>query len=56
MAYNKAHGITPTQIKKNISNALAQEKQQPATRPLYSNSDAPTAIACDPIVQYMNRE
>ena len=56
MAYNKAHGITPTQIKKNISNALAQEKQQPTTRPLYSDSDAPTAIACDPIVQYMNRE
>ena len=56
MAYNKAHGITPTQIKKNISNALAQEKQQPTTRPLYSDSDAPAAIACDPIVQYMNRE
>ena len=56
MAYNKAHGITPTQIKKNISNALAQEKQQPTTRPLYSDSDAPTPIACDPIVQYMNRE
>ena len=56
MADNKAHGITPTQIKKNISNALAQEKQQPTTRPLYSDSDAPAAIACDPIVQYMNRE
>ncbi len=56
MAYNKAHGITPTQIKKNISNALAQERPQTTERPLYNDSDTPAAIACDPIVQYMNRE
>ena len=56
MAYNKAHGITPTQIKKNISNALAQERHDAKTLPLYSDEKAPVTIACDPIVDYMSRE
>ncbi len=56
MAYNKANGITPTQIKKNISNALAQERSEANARPTYNDGDTTVAIACDPIVEYMSRE
>ena len=56
MAYNKANGITPTQIKKNISNALAQERSEATARPTYNDGDTTVAIACDPIVEYMSRE
>lgn len=56
MAYNKANGITPTQIKKNISNALGQERSETAVRPIYDDSDVTPAMASDPIVEYMSRE
>jgi len=59
MAYNKEHNITPTPIKKEISNALVQEKK--AKEPdkqmrFYSEESAPVAIACDPIVEYMTAD
>ena len=56
MAYNKANGITPTQIKKNISNALAQERSEATARTSYKDGDTTVAIACDPIVEYMSSE
>ena len=56
MAYNKANGITPTQIKKNISNALAQERSEATSRTTYKDGDTTVAIACDPIVEYMSCE
>ena len=56
MAYNKANGITPTQIKKQISNALVQEKHKESSRKPYYEESAAAAIACDPIVEYMSRE
>ena len=56
MAYNKANGITPTQIKKNISNALAQERSEATARTTYKDGDTTVAIACDPIVEYMSCE
>jgi excinuclease ABC subunit B len=56
MAYNKANGITPTQIKKNISNALAQERSEATARTTYKDGDTTVAIACDPIVEYMSSE
>ncbi len=56
MAYNKANGITPTQIKKNISNALAQERSEATVRTTYKDGDTTVAIACDPIVEYMSCE
>lgn len=56
MAYNKANGITPTQIKKQISNALVQEKHKESGRKPYYEESAAAAIACDPIVEYMSRE
>ena len=56
MAYNKANGITPTQIKKNISNALSQERSEATARHTYNDGDTTVAIACDPIVEYMSHE
>ncbi len=60
MAYNKEHGITPTPIKKEISNALIQEKKtkEPGNKSVlfYSEENTPATIACDPIVEYMNAE
>ena len=56
MAYNKANGITPTQIKKQISNALVQEKRTESGKKPYYEESVTTAIACDPIVEYMSRE
>ena len=56
IAYNMQHGITPTQIKKQISNVLASEKKDGNTARMYNEESMQTAIACDPIVEYMNRE
>ena len=59
MRYNKEHGITPTQIKKEISNALALDKKNKEggkSVKLYDNDNTATAIACDPIVEYMSIE
>ena len=57
--YNEQNGITPTQIKKEITNALALErknKESGKSIKLYGNNDQTTAIACDPIVEYMSVE
>ena len=57
--YNEEHGITPTQIKKEISNALAldkKEKESSKNVRLYDTDNTSTAIACDPIVEYMTAE
>ena len=56
MAYNIKNGITPTQIKKQISNALISEKKEGAAAKIYNEELATTAIACDPIVEYMTAE
>ncbi len=59
MRYNEEHGITPTQIKKEISNALVFDKKGneggKTIRP-YETDDTAMAIACDPIVEYMSAE
>ena len=55
--YNTEHGITPTQIKKEINNALALDKKENSkTVRLYDTDNTSTAIACDPIVEYMTAE
>ena len=57
--YNEQNGITPTQIRKEITNALALErknKESGKSIKLYGNKDTSTAIACDPIVEYMSIE
>ena len=59
MRYNEEHGITPTQIKKEISNALVFDKkgnEGGKTIRSYETDDTAMAIACDPIVEYMSVE
>ena len=59
MRYNQEHGITPTQIKKEITNALALDRKSKdggKTIRLYDIDNTSTAIACDPIVEYMSAE
>ena len=59
MRYNQEHGITPTQIKKEITNALALDRKSKdggKTIRLYEMDNTSTAIACDPIVEYMSAE
>ena len=57
MRYNQEHGITPKQIKKEISNALATDRKEKGsgTR-MYSEDTVQTPIACDPIVEFMSAE
>ena len=59
MRYNEENGITPTQIKKEITNALAlerKEKEDKRGTKRYYEEEMQNAIACDPIVEYMNAE
>ena len=59
MRYNEENGITPTQIRKEITNALAldrKSKDEGKTIKLYDSDNTSTAIACDPIVEYMSVE
>ena len=59
MRYNEEHGITPTPIKKSISNSLPIErKEQEKVKSIkpYSDENIESAIACDPIVEYMSAE
>ena len=59
MCYNEEHGITPTPIKKSISNSLPIErKEQDKNKSIkpYSDESIESAIACDPIVEYMSAE
>lgn len=53
LAYNEAHGITPTQVIKNSVSLLA-EKQPLTVEPNAYVESAPTLVA-DPVVQYMTR-
>ena len=57
--YNEENGITPTQIKKEITNALAlerKEKDEKQGARRYYDENIQQAIACDPIVEYMSAE
>ena len=59
MRYNEEHGIIPTPIKKSISNSLPIErKEQDKNKSIkpYSDENIESAIACDPIVEYMSAE
>lgn len=55
--YNQEHGITPTQIRKEISNSLTFDRKDGGKSiKMYSDENTAPAIACDPIVEYMNAE
>lgn len=50
LAYNEAHGITPTAIMKGVRNVLS--KSEPGA---YVEPDNNISIAADPVVQFMNK-
>lgn len=50
IAYNQAHGITPTALNKRKSHMIKQSTKT------YTEFDASTSIAADPVVKYMNKE
>ena len=60
LAYNAKHGITPRQIKKTLSNALAaQTGQSEPVRKVpkaYTEDTAAVSSAADPIVEYMSHD
>ena len=56
IAYNTQNGITPTQIRKQISNALTSERKESDRIKMYSEDTVQPSVACDPIVEYMSRE
>lgn len=52
LAYNEAHGITPTQIVKNSDSALTPGS---TTVEPYAYVEPTPTVAADPVVQYMNK-
>ena len=56
LAYNKANGITPKQIRKSIGNALAIDKRESGKSMAYSEDTSLAYSAADPVVEYMSRE
>jgi excinuclease ABC subunit B len=60
LAYNAAHGITPTQIVKSITqSALRREELPPDVRELQRatlTAGTDIAVAADPIVERMTRQ
>ena len=49
LAYNEAHGITPTALQKGKRNSLARQHEPAA----YVEPEQPVSVAADPVVQYM---
>ncbi len=57
MAYNKEHGITPTQIAKKSGNDLIEiyEKTPPKTQRPYIEEEHEAVFAADPVIEYMSQ-
>lgn len=53
LAYNQAHGITPTQVKRNTSSLLS-EKPNPMIEP-YAYVEPQGGLVADPVINYMTR-
>lgn len=53
LAYNEAHGITPTQVKRNTASLLTEKQKDTAEANAYVEPE-PSLVA-DPIIQYMTR-
>jgi excinuclease ABC subunit B len=53
LAYNQAHGITPTQVKRNTASLVA-EKQLSTSEP-YAYLEPQIELVADPVIQYMTR-
>lgn len=53
LAYNEAHGITPTQVKRNTSSLLS-EKQAETIEP-YAYIEPRPSLVADPVINYMSR-
>ncbi|NOZ33700.1 MAG: excinuclease ABC subunit UvrB [Chlorobi bacterium] len=54
LKYNEEHGITPTQIKKELGKIHLSDKQDEYRKKYYS--ERKTSIAADPVVKYMNKD
>lgn len=53
LAYNEAHGITPTQVKRNTSSLLSDKKD--TTVEPYAYVEPQLSLAADPVINYMSR-
>src|SRR5690606_33084669 len=53
LAYNEAHGITPTQIVKSMESVLGPSNKTNAAR---YEAGLAASVAADPVVQYMNAD
>lgn len=54
IAYNKEHNITPRQIKKALSSALANRKQEEVIPKIYA-TESPIAMASEAQAEYLSR-
>lgn len=53
LAYNEAHGITPTQVKRNTASLLSEK--QPVTAEPYAYIEPQASLVADPVINYMTR-
>ena len=55
MAYNEAHGITPTQIVKTLRQSTLSQSDRPDIKELSATLSPAAVMAADPIVEHMTR-
>ncbi len=53
LAYNEAHGITPTQVKRNTSSLLSEK--EPLSLDPYAYVEPQPSLVADPVINYMTR-
>ena len=56
LAYNEAHGITPTQIKKARTNILIEEPEDKKPVQTYTEDTVSVSVAADPILEYISKD
>ena len=56
LKYNEEHGITPRAIQKAKGSVLTSERYVPAEPKAYLEPEFESAVAADPVIQYMSRQ